>query len=273
MRVANYFKYLIDMKTLKTLFIALAIISTYALNAQVAVTNDGSSADGSAMLEVKSTDKGFLPPRMNESQRDGISSPATGLIIYQTDGTTGLYQFNGSAWAAIGGSNTVSHYIGELYGGGVVCWVDHTGQHGLIVSMIDLSTSHAWSNIVNVLIGTTDEWNGAGNTSEIIGQSGHTSSAAKLCNDYTNADYGTGIFSDWYLPAFGELNSIYINLNEVQKALTIDGNPASTPLVRTTYWTSSEFKYNIAYRLLFFSGKTDDDYKNKTYYVRAVRAF
>jgi len=89
------------MKTLKTLFIAIAILASYSINAQVAVTTDGSSADGSAMLEVKSTDKGFLPPRMTETQRGDISNPATGLIVYQTDGTSGLYQYNGTAWAAL----------------------------------------------------------------------------------------------------------------------------------------------------------------------------
>lgn len=36
-------------------------------------------------------DKGFSLPRMTETQRDDISNPATGLIIYQTDGTAGLY--------------------------------------------------------------------------------------------------------------------------------------------------------------------------------------
>lgn len=93
------------------------------------------------------------------------------------------------------------HYIGELYGGGVVFWVDHTGEHGLIVSMVDLSSDFIWSNISDLFIGTTNDWDGAGNTTAIIGQAGHTSSAAKLCDDYTNADYGTGTYSDWYLPS------------------------------------------------------------------------
>jgi hypothetical protein len=77
------------MKTFKTLFLAFAIIASYSINAQVAITTDGSSADPSAMLEVESTTKGLLPPRMTEQQKNDIITPATGLLIYQTDGTSG----------------------------------------------------------------------------------------------------------------------------------------------------------------------------------------
>lgn len=59
----------------------------------------GSSAyTASCEFEINSTSKGFLPPRMTESQRIGISSPATGLMVYQTNNTTGVYVFDGSIW-------------------------------------------------------------------------------------------------------------------------------------------------------------------------------
>jgi len=69
----------------------------------MAVNTTGSVADNSAMLDVSSTAKGILIPRMTQTERDAISSPATGLMIYQTDGTAGFYYYNGSAWTAIGG--------------------------------------------------------------------------------------------------------------------------------------------------------------------------
>ena len=72
------------MKKVKLLFVAIVMITSYSLTAQVAVNIDESSPDGSAMLDVKSSNKGFLPPRMTTTQRDAISSPADGLVIFNT---------------------------------------------------------------------------------------------------------------------------------------------------------------------------------------------
>lgn len=54
--------------------------------------------DASAALEVASTTRGFLPPRMTEVQREAIAVPATGLLVYQVDGAPGVYHFAGGAW-------------------------------------------------------------------------------------------------------------------------------------------------------------------------------
>jgi len=59
------------------------------------------SISSSAALEVSSTTKGFLPPRMTESQRNSISTPATGLMVYQTDGDEGLYIYKSFGWVQI----------------------------------------------------------------------------------------------------------------------------------------------------------------------------
>jgi hypothetical protein len=48
-----------------------------------------------------STTKGMLTPRMTKTQRDAIASPATGLLIYQTNSTPGFYYFTGTAWTAL----------------------------------------------------------------------------------------------------------------------------------------------------------------------------
>ena len=52
---------------------------------QVAINSESMAADPSAMLDVKSTLKGLLIPRMTASERDAIVSPATGLLIFCTD--------------------------------------------------------------------------------------------------------------------------------------------------------------------------------------------
>ncbi len=80
------------MKT-KTLIRNLAFLSLFiagclcnnSIYAQIAVTTDGTPPDASAMLDVKSTDKGFLMPRMTLEQMQGIPNPADGLMIYNTD--------------------------------------------------------------------------------------------------------------------------------------------------------------------------------------------
>ncbi len=75
----------------------------------VADANAGSAGFGtltpaaSSLLELSSTSKGFLPPRMNSTQRDAISSPATGLFIYDTSSSQFDF-YNGATWSAISGS-------------------------------------------------------------------------------------------------------------------------------------------------------------------------
>jgi uncharacterized protein (TIGR02145 family) len=97
---------------MKNLFILLTIFTTFAAMAQsVGINADGSSANTSAMLDVSSTTKGFLPPRMTFLQRQAIVSPATVLMIYCTNCSTNgeMQVYNGSSWTnMIGGSATAS---------------------------------------------------------------------------------------------------------------------------------------------------------------------
>ncbi|MCX6303482.1 MAG: hypothetical protein NT040_00800 [Bacteroidetes bacterium] len=67
---------------------------------------DGSQPDPSAGPDIKFINKGLLPPRMTTLQRDAISSPATGLIIYNLD-CNDVQFFNGSGWVSLGNSGVV----------------------------------------------------------------------------------------------------------------------------------------------------------------------
>jgi hypothetical protein len=61
----------------------------------------GQFNDPSAILQIESTTKGFLLPRMTQAQREAIAAPATGLEVYQTDGTSGKWYYDGIAWNPI----------------------------------------------------------------------------------------------------------------------------------------------------------------------------
>lgn len=93
------------MKHLIVILVLLLPISTYAQ------TGIGTTTpDASAQLEVSSTTKGFLPPRMTAEQRDAIIDPADGLVIFQINGDSGLYVRVSGAWVKINISNGSDNY-------------------------------------------------------------------------------------------------------------------------------------------------------------------
>jgi hypothetical protein len=61
--------------------------------------------DSSAILELKSSSKGLLIPRMNQAQREGIPTPLEGLLVYQTNNNKGFWYFDGSIWVNISFNN------------------------------------------------------------------------------------------------------------------------------------------------------------------------
>ena len=69
--------------------------------AQVGVNTN--TPDASSALEIESTTGGILIPRLTQTQRDAITAPATGLMIYQTNQSTGFYFFDGTVWTKING--------------------------------------------------------------------------------------------------------------------------------------------------------------------------
>lgn len=89
----------------------------------VAINTDGAAADASAILDVKSNNKGMLVPRMTTAQRIGIGSPAPGLLVYDTD-TNNFWFFNGVGWTqmttgssgpwATNGNNIVNTNTGRV---------------------------------------------------------------------------------------------------------------------------------------------------------------
>lgn len=256
------------MKT--TLFLATFLLAVWITSyGQVGIGT--ATPANSSMLDVSSITKGLLAPRMTLAQRNAIPSPATGLLIYQTDNTPGFYYYNGTTWTPVGGP---THYPGEMFGGGVVFWVDHTGQHGLICSLVDLSIAEAWSNIITQVGPPAQSfWNGLGNTNAVWNTVSPSSGAIYLCHEYENINYGTGTFNDWFLPAIDQFRLLLYARYQVNQAIELDGNPATTPFAATDYWTSTEYLDDQAYYYNLPLNYEDFDLKTSWYAVRAVRAF
>ena len=59
------------------------------------------SINASALFQLDSTSKGFLPPRMTSAQRTAISTPAEGLVVFQTDAVIGLYIYANGTWRSL----------------------------------------------------------------------------------------------------------------------------------------------------------------------------
>lgn len=83
------------------------VLAAGAAQAQgVGINATGAPADTSAILDISSTAKGLLVPRMTAAQRAAIALPATGLVVYQTDGAQGLYWNAGTpaapSWKLVG---------------------------------------------------------------------------------------------------------------------------------------------------------------------------
>jgi len=89
------------MKKLQLILVSLSFVISFSLCAQVGIGTD--EIEETAVLELKSTSKGFLLPRMTNQQRRDISSPATGLQVYVTDfeGKGVIMFYNGQEWKAL----------------------------------------------------------------------------------------------------------------------------------------------------------------------------
>jgi hypothetical protein len=84
------------------LLVCLFSITTKTSAQSLAINTDGSTANASALLDVKSTIKGVLIPRMSRTERNTIASPATGLLIFQNaPDSFGFHYYDGTKWTWI----------------------------------------------------------------------------------------------------------------------------------------------------------------------------
>ena len=193
---------------------------------------------------------------------------ATDMLTNTTKTETGLYPnstYTRFIWAynTCGVSTetvltqTLPFLLGQSYGGGIIFYVDGTGQHGLIAATSDQSIGAEWGCLGTLVDHTfTAIGTGQANTSTIVYRCGTAGIAARICDDLVLNGY-----SDWFLPSKDELNQMYL-----QKTLI-------NFVVDNTYWSSTEYVANYAWVQDFGSGNQGGYLKFYTTYVRAVRAF
>lgn len=267
---------------MKNQLIVLIILINLSINAQVGIgtTNPKANLDinASNVSNPNNTD-GVLIPRIDNFSSTNPTAAQNGMLVFVTGNgisDKGFYYWNqpSTSWVSIA-TNTPKHYIGELFGGGIVFYVYDNGQHGLIASLHDLSTNRvAWSDDITTEI-FTDNYNGQDNTALIVSQNSTPNKAATLCDSYVYAG-----FSDWYLPSRSELELLVFQYHIINEILTNDSDPTTNGFILSEtypnysrYWSSTELNsvtvwcYNFYYRTLKFYSKRDE------YNVRAIRKF
>ncbi|RYH74841.1 DUF1566 domain-containing protein [Flavobacteriaceae bacterium 144Ye] len=174
-------------------------------------------------------------------------------------------------------SSVTTYSVGDFAHGGIVFWVDETGQHGLVCAKEDQSTGVFWNAGTH---GNTRAYGdglyaGEANTSIIIaahvaiGDNGNTY-AARICNELQITEDGK-TYGDWYLPSKEELNLMYQNKVTIDVTATANGGSS---FASDSYWSSTEDTYNYAWFQDYASGSNlYVSYKNFNRRVRAIRSF
>jgi hypothetical protein len=255
-------------------------INSYAQG--VGINPSGAAPDNSAMLDVSSANKGFLLPRVAlVSATDPIASPVEGLLVYNDGGSigpNGFYYFDGTGWKPLAsGSSSNGHYIGEVFGGGIVFFVDSTGQHGLMASLADLDGGSGveWSNVHADSSGAYSMTDGSANTDSILYNT--TTSAALLCRNHNGGGH-----NDWYLPANRELILLFSNDIIIDHVLDNDGDSNTHGFLQETigpdytnsaYWSSTDDGTTDAWAFICPINYSTIFFKANPARVRAIRAF
>jgi len=176
---------------------------------------------------------------------------------------------------ASGNATWKGYSVGDYAQGGIIFWLDETGQHGLVACKFDQSPFSKWyAGTYGATRATGDgPLSGELNTGIII--SSHVAIgddgslyAARICADVKLGE-GTKTYGDWYLPTLNELWEMYMNRDLINTVAIANGGTA----ISGEYWSSTEFDSNTAWKLSFTGGAYLQSDKAEQNRVRAIRAF
>jgi hypothetical protein len=154
---------------------------------------------------------------------------------------------------------------GLLHEGGIVFYVDPSGEHGLLASLYDIADQVIWAGSNNNL-GSRSSFNGADNTIHIVSALGTGDYAAYYCDTLS-----IGGYTDWYLPSSDELFLLFKARYYIDKFLEEDNDEQTTPLSNEIYWSSTEVTSTEA--IVVEYGSCRKTLKSASGGVRAIRSF
>jgi hypothetical protein len=121
-----------------------------------------------------------------------------------------------------------THFVGEHFGGGIIVWVDSTGQHGLICAYADVAGTFLFQGVNSANLIATSKTDGSVNTAALVVGAGAPYPAAVAADGYAG-----GGFTDWYLPSIYELEML-------MQSNYVLGNFALSYGSTLFYWSSSQ---------------------------------
>jgi hypothetical protein len=207
----------------------------------------------------------------------GTDTPTSELTVAGTiESTSGGIKFPDGTIQTTVATGSTTYSIGDFAQGGIVFWLDETGQHGLACAKQDQSTEVRWyAGTYGYTQAKGDgPFAGEANTAIIIaaqvaiGDDGLTY-AARICNELQITEGGK-TYGNWYLPSKEELNLMYQNKAIINSTAAANGGTTFDPVV---YWSSTEHDNYCPWIQFFYGGSQYYTGKSDTIGVRAVRAF
>jgi hypothetical protein len=244
----------------------------YALHAKTAESVSGTITETDPVFTA--WDKDYADLINTPAAADGSETKVTAgtnVTVTGSGTTASPYVVNATA-----GSGSTTYSVGDFAQGGIVFWVDETGQHGLVAAKKDQSTGVRWyaGTYGNTQAKGDGPFSGEANTSIIIaaqvaiGDDGSTY-AARICNELQVTEGGK-TYGDWYLPSKEELNLMYQNKATIDATAGVNGGSG---FASAYYWSSTEYGSNSAWGQNFGYGLQNNYDKGSAPRVRAVRAF
>jgi hypothetical protein len=196
------------MKTKHMLLITMAFFtkSVFSQNTFPATGSAGigtTSPNASSALDITSTTQGLLAPRMTAAQRNAIASPATGLLIFQTNSTPGFYYYNGTTWTPVSPNNKGWQLTGNSGIDPTTNFIGTTDVQPLLFrvdnlqsGVIDASSQNAGFGYQSLKANTSGQYNSAFGTLALTSNttgSGNTALGIGSLDKNTNGYYNTAV--------------------------------------------------------------------------------